>query len=185
MPCEQLYDTRLQVTNCNKTREKEAQFKAALQGTYYSGEEIRELISGKTLIELMQPRPDIRGEQRLSKDPTFSFFDPSGEVFMARGEGGFAMRSRSAWVIEGNMLCQPNSAWPCARLRRAPNGKLFRDYSEATSLENVGSFAAVTVEDGDPHAIVAEVERSHPKKSAPAANTNRPSPGIYGPSMQR
>lgn len=185
-PCDQLYDRKPQIQSCLRERkrlaERQAQMRNLLAGTYLSGEEARQLLAGKTLIETPKALPN---RPPASKNQVFTYFDPSGEAFLASGEGGYAMRWRGNWTIKGDQFCLPGAYWPCARLRRASDGKLYRDYYAASNEpDEVTSYGALVLEDGDGHGVVKEVERwpGGKKKTEPPRNS-QPSPGLAGPSM--
>lgn len=186
IPCEQRYTRKPEIQSCLREQkiraEQEAKLRAILAGTYLSGEDVRQMLAGKTLIETPKALPN---RSPVARTDVYTYFDPSGEAFMASGEGGYAMHWRGNWTMQGDRFCLPGAYWPCARLRRAPDGKLYRDYyAFPKEPDQVTSYSALALEDGDGHGVVQEVERSPGgKKKAEPPRTSQPVPGLEGPSM--
>jgi hypothetical protein len=171
---------------CEERQHGDAMRAPIAGGGYLSGEELRQLVAGKTL-EVR--RPPVNG--RAQPQATW-FFRPDGQVFYRAGEGGYATRWRGPWHLEGDALCTRGAGLPCWRVHRASGGQL----AQHLATGHVQPIAAVR--EGDPTHTEAEVRRFYPDQPAaphqptyrqPGQQAGQPQPpappGILGPSLSR
>lgn len=129
-------------------------------GNYLSGDEIRQLVSGKTVRETPTERIGITRTVTL----IYTAADGTGYLSIDGGQTTW----RGPWEISGNRLCLKGAYWPCADFRRTSGGKIMKEYGGPKGSRNV------ELMDGDPEKVVEIVNNTPPYNQQRPATTARP-----------
>lgn len=142
---------------------------------YLSGEELRALIVGKTHSDVELPVKGRSYDNTKPVQPLLTYYEPDGQLFLMKGQGGAATRWWGYWTLNDNVLCMPGAYMPCARYKRDEKGRLIRVYTNG--LEGV-----VTVKDGGAE-VVTEVKKWIREPPAPPKPRDTPG-GVLEPNMR-
>lgn len=142
---------------------------------YLSGDEVRALIVGKTHSDVELPVKGRSYDNTKKVTPLLTYYEPDGQLFLMKGQGGAATRWWGFWTLTGNWLCMPGAYMPCARYKRDEQGRLIRVYQNG--LEGV-----VTVTDGGAE-VVTEVKKWIREPPPPPKPRGTPG-GVLEPNMR-
>lgn len=117
-------------------------------GSYLTGDEIRALVSGKTLRET--PTQHIGA----ADPPTLIYLAADGTGYLATNRGQTTWRGQ--WVVDGNRLCLQGAYWPCSDFHRTAAGKIMKEYGGPRGSRNVELL------EGDPSNVALMVANSYP-----------------------
>lgn len=131
----------------------------AAEPEFLSADEVRELITGKSIIE-----EDIPDRPTASPSRYVAYYAPDGEAFMSMYKEGKATPG-SLWrgpisINEDGVLCHVNMYWPCAKIRPADpsegrEGQLVKQYL----LKHNPKSLIIDIQDGDATGVRTLVSR--------------------------
>jgi hypothetical protein len=158
----------------------------AAEPEFLSADEVRELITGKTIVEEQPSAVPTTSPNRY-----VAYYAPDGEAFMSRYEDGKATPG-SLWrgpisIREDGLLCHVNMYWPCAKIRPAdPSegkaGQLVKQYQPKNNPKT--THLIIDIQEGDTSGVRTLVSRVLKPQPPQAKDGTKLPEGLARPTQQ-